>query len=106
VYSIFLNLISNSIKYSRPDVRSIIRISSRKDGNRIVLVFSDNGMGIDLEAAGKKIFGLYQRFHKHTEGKGVGLYMVKTQVEALGGRISVTSDLNVGTMFTLVFEET
>lgn len=105
MYSIFLNLISNSIKYRRPDAEPIIKISSIKRGKGIILVFNDNGLGIDLEKAGKRIFGLYQRFHEQKEGKGVGLYMVKTEVEALGGQISVTSELNVGTTFTLVFEE-
>jgi PAS domain S-box-containing protein len=102
--SIFYNLISNSIKYKRPDVDAVIKITSsegsREDGVR--LVFSDNGMGIDLASAGSKVFGLYKRFHPlHAEGKGMGLFMVKTQVETLGGEISIKSEVNKGTEFTI-----
>ncbi|UPT69246.1 MAG: ATP-binding protein [Sphingobacteriales bacterium JAD_PAG50586_3] len=68
------------------------------------LVFTDNGMGIDLEKNGTKVFGLYKRFHSHTEGKGMGLYMVKSQVESLGGTINISSQLNIGTTFTLRFK--
>jgi signal transduction histidine kinase len=59
---------------------------------------------MDLTSKGDKIFGLYNRFHSHVEGKGMGLFMVKTQVESLGGKISVASELNKGTEFTMVFE--
>lgn len=67
------------------------------------MVFQDNGLGIDL-TRGEKIFGLYKRFHPHIEGKGMGLFMVKTQVEALGGKITVKSEPNKGTEFTILFE--
>lgn len=105
MHSIFYNLISNSIKYSKPNVHPIIRIKSKKEGNKITLLFQDNGLGIDLKINGGKIFGLYKRFHSHTEGKGLGLFMVKTQVEAIGGKISVDSKPNHGTTFTIVFEK-
>lgn len=102
LYSIFYNLISNSIKYRRPGVTPIIRISSRKVSDRTYLIFQDNGMGIDLELQGAKIFGLYKRFHgSHAEGKGMGLFMVKTQVETLGGKIGVESQVDEGTSFTI-----
>ncbi|TND10248.1 MAG: PAS domain-containing protein [Bacteroidetes bacterium] len=102
--SIFYNLILNSIKYRMPDACPIIRITGRKEEGRIFLSFRDNGLGIDLEAQGNKIFGLYKKFHFHTEGKGMGLYMVKTQVETLGGKISVKSKLNHGTEFLVELE--
>jgi signal transduction histidine kinase len=70
----------------------------------MALVFSDNGLGIDLERKAKHIFGLYKRFHGHVEGKGMGLFMVKTQVELLGGHISVQSLVNQGTSFRIEFE--
>ena len=60
-------------------------------------------MGIDLNRRGKQVFGLYKRFHSHAEGKGVGLYMVKTQVETLGGKISIQSEVNKGTEFIIEF---
>lgn len=103
LYSILLNLISNAIKYRRSDKVPVISISTRMVNNQIEITVSDNGLGLDLELHGSKIFGLYKKFHHHIEGKGMGLYMVKTQVELLGGRISVDSKLNKGTTFTLVF---
>jgi PAS domain S-box-containing protein len=103
MYSIFYNLISNSIKYQRPNVQPIIEINSTKQNGMIILKFKDNGLGIDLKSKGDKIFGLYNRFHSHVEGKGMGLFMVKTQVEAMGGKISVASQLNKGTEFTIEF---
>lgn len=102
--SIFYNLIDNSIKYSKPDEDILIEIKSKKKKGKTILTFADNGLGFDMETKGDKIFGLYNRFHPHIEGKGMGLYMVKTQVEAIGGKITVTSEINKGTQFTIVFE--
>jgi PAS domain S-box-containing protein len=100
--SIFYNLISNSVKYKQPGVDPVIRISSHADTEGTRLVFSDNGIGIDLAAHGAKVFGLYKRFHPTlAEGKGMGLFMVKTQVETLGGEIKVKSEVNKGTEFTI-----
>ncbi|HMJ70219.1 MAG TPA: PAS domain S-box protein [Cyclobacteriaceae bacterium] len=100
--SIFFNLITNSIKYKQPDVDPVINITSDVDPEGIKLVFSDNGIGIDLVTQGTKVFGLYKRFHPgHAEGKGMGLFMVKTQVETLGGEISIKSAVNKGTEFTI-----
>jgi signal transduction histidine kinase len=104
LHSIFFNLISNSIKYRRHDVKPVIEIVSSKKENGIELLFRDNGLGIDMARKGEEIFGLYKRFHPHIEGKGVGLYMVKTQVETLGGRISLTSEVNKGTEFKILLE--
>lgn len=106
LYSIFYNLISNSVKYSRQDTACIIDIkSSRVKKNKIELVFKDNGMGIDLEQHGDHVFGLYKRFHPSIEGHGIGLFMVKTQVETLGGKISIASEVNKGTEFKIEFND-
>ena len=102
-YSIFYNLISNAIKYSRPDVPLLIEVHSRRENAVAVIVFKDNGLGIDLKSHGEQLFGLYKRFHQHVEGKGMGLFMVKTQLETLGGNISVTSTVNEGSEFMIVF---
>jgi signal transduction histidine kinase len=104
LYSIFYNLISNSIKYRREQVQCLIEIKSSLVNNKLQLVFTDNGMGIDLKKNGEQLFGLYKRFHTNAEGKGLGLFMVKTQVEALNGKISVKSKENEGTMFKIEFE--
>lgn len=103
LYSIFFNLISNSIKYRRQQGHSIIEICSRLQKNKMELIFTDNGMGIDLKKNGDQVFGLYKRFHSNIEGKGMGLFMVKTQVETLGGKISVKSEENKGTEFKIEF---
>lgn len=91
LFSIFYNLISNSIKYRRPEEEAIIQIKALKKGDGIILVFRDNGKGIDLAKNGKMLFGLYKRFDLTIEGRGMGLFMVKTQVEALGGTIEAES---------------
>lgn len=84
--SIFYNLLSNSIKYRNQEQKLNIFIKSelQKD-NKVLISFTDNGMGIDLEKYKNKIFGLYKRFHHHVQGKGMGLYLIKTQVERMGG---------------------
>lgn len=101
VYSIFYNLIYNSIKYQNPQVNPIIEIKSKQLEKGIKLTFTDNGSGIDLKKEGDKIFGLYKRFHPDIAGKGIGLFMVKTQLETMGGNISVASEPNIGTAFTI-----
>ena len=102
--SIFHNLISNSIKYKQPGVPLICEISTKKNDDNIRLLFKDNGMGIDLNKTGDQVFELYKRFHiGAAEGKGMGLFMVKTHVESLGGNIRVSSEVNKGTEFTIEF---
>ena len=105
LYSIFYNLVINSIKYKRTELNPIIEIKSARTNQGIEIIFKDNGLGIDLEKKGDQVFGLYKRFHYHTEGKGMGLYMVKTQVETLGGKISIHSQVNKGTEFHIRFEQ-
>jgi signal transduction histidine kinase len=102
--SIFLNLITNSIRYADPERKIIIDIKSRitRKGN-FQLLFSDNGLGMDMQKVGDEIFGLYKVFHKHPDSKGMGLYLVHSQVTALGGTITVDSKVGVGTTFTITF---
>ena len=105
IYSIFYNLISNSIKYRQIGVPLVLDIKSQTTKDKMILVFKDNGLGIDIEGKNSQVFGLYKRFHPHTaEGKGIGLFMVKTQVEALGGKIHLNSEVNKGTEFIIEFE--
>jgi PAS domain S-box-containing protein len=102
VFSIFDNLIINAIKYRKPDVPPVIELRSEKHHDQVIIRFKDNGMGIDLDRYGEQVFGLYKRFHTTIEGKGMGLFMIKKQIEALGGSISVTSKVNEGTEFTVM----
>ena len=101
IHSIFYNLISNSIKYRHPERRPLINIKSSLLDGKINISFRDNGIGIDLEKHADHIFGLYKRFHFGVEGKGLGLFMVKTQLEVLGGTIRVNSEPGVGTEFII-----
>lgn len=102
LYSIFFNLLSNSIKYrddSRPLVVDIVGTSSSEYGAQIT--FADNGSGFDQEKAGTDVFKLYKRFHAQQGGRGMGLYLVKTHIEAMGGEIKVSSREGVGTRFII-----
>jgi signal transduction histidine kinase/tetratricopeptide (TPR) repeat protein len=104
LHSILYNLVSNAIKYRSPDRQSVINIKTSKvDENTICLMVKDNGLGMDLAKYGNMVFGLYKRFHFHKEGKGLGLYLVKTQIEALGGRIELDSEPGEGSAFYLYF---
>ncbi|KIC02758.1 histidine kinase [Flavobacterium sp. JRM] len=104
IESILLNLLTNSIKYRSEDRKLKITISANQIDDSISLIFKDNGIGIDLERNRDKVFGLYQRFHNYPDSKGLGLYLVKSQVETMGGTISIDSEVNKGTSFTLIFK--
>ncbi len=101
--SIFLNLLSNTLRYRSKDRIPEIYIESAINNSQVVLKISDNGLGINLDRHGHKIFGLNQVFHRHPDAKGIGLYMTKTQIEAMGGTIAVSSKVNEGTTFTIQF---
>ena len=104
VESILYNLISNSIKYRDPERTPYVAIKTTHEQEFVCLAVMDNGLGIDLHKYRQNIFSLYKRFHLHVEGKGLGLYLVKTQIEALGGRVEVRSQPNEGTTFHIYFK--
>ena len=101
--SIFLNLISNAIKYRDPNRTPLIKLKTFCKGDRVILSVQDNGVGIDMEKHRKKLFGLYKTFHDNENAQGVGLFLTKNQVEAMGGRISVNSKVGEGSKFTVMF---
>ncbi|MBZ0327697.1 MAG: PAS domain-containing sensor histidine kinase [Altibacter sp.] len=101
--SIFLNLITNAIKFKHPNRRPIIDICTYKVGDDSFLMIKDNGSGIDLQKYGSRVFNIYATFHSHEDSNGVGLFITKNQVEALQGTIHVESHVNVGTTFTIKF---
>jgi signal transduction histidine kinase len=105
VTSILYNLASNAIKYRSPLRPLHLKIQSAQENGMITLTVSDNGLGMNLDQFNRSIFGLYKRFHTHTEGKGLGLYLVKLQIESMGGTVEVTSEPNVGTTFKVYFKE-
>ena len=102
--SIFLNLFTNSLKYSSPERTPVLSLKARRQGTTLVFSFSDNGLGIDLERHREKLFGMYKTFHRHKDAKGIGLFITKNQVEAMNGKIEVSSTVDVGTTFKLSFE--
>lgn len=103
--SIFYNFISNALKYKHPKRNAKIEISTKDFPEHVCLIFKDNGIGIDLEKYRHKLFGLYQRFNLEKEGKGMGLYLCKTQIETLGGYVEVQSQVGEGTQFSIYFKK-
>ncbi len=97
--SILLNLITNAIKYRNPEKELKIKIAAKKTANFIELEVIDNGLGMDLEKIGAKLFGMYKTFHNHKDSRGIGLFITKNQIEALGGSIEVESEINKGSNF-------
>ncbi|MGZ3753268.1 MAG: sensor histidine kinase, partial [Mucilaginibacter sp.] len=103
--SVITNLVSNAMKYRKRDVPPVISLKTYTDQNgSVVLECTDNGMGIDLDKHGSKIFGLYKTFHEHKDAHGVGLFLIKTQIESQGGQITIESQVDVGTTFKIVFK--
>ena len=103
IESIITNLLTNSIKYKSVNTQLIIEISASLVNEETMIIFKDNGIGIDLDRNKDKVFGLYQKFHSYPDSKGLGLYLVKSQVEAMGGTITIESEVNVGTKFVMKF---
>lgn len=104
IKSIFLNLLTNSIKYAKPDHVPVITIQSKKTNGISQLIFSDEGLGFDMDKVKDKIFGLYEKFHNNSDSNGIGLYLVYNHITSLGGRIAVESKINEGATFTISFK--
>ncbi|MFA0963966.1 ATP-binding protein [Roseivirga sp. BDSF3-8] len=103
--SLLLNLITNAIKYRSPGRPPIIHITSFYKNGYKALSVADNGSGIDLEIHGHDVFKLHKRFHPNKPGKGIGLFMTKSQTESLGGSLEVASEKGKGSVFTVIFDD-
>jgi signal transduction histidine kinase len=102
--SILYNLVSNAIKYRNPENELLVEVKTSVLANQdIELIVRDNGLGFNLDEQRENIFKLYKRFHTHVDGKGLGLYLVKTQIDTLGGKIAIVSNINRGTTFRITF---
>lgn len=101
--SVFLNLLTNSLKYRSPERPCEIDIVAVNKKNKVELTVGDNGMGIDLEKYGEKLFGMYKTFHRNKDAKGIGLFITRNQIEAMGGSIRVKSHVDQGSEFLLEF---
>lgn len=99
--SIILNFLTNGIRYKANRKNSFVKVSSYYDKKNIVIQFQDNGLGIDLQKHKKNLFGMYKTFHDNKESKGIGLFISKRQIEAMGGKIEVESVINKGTTFKI-----
>lgn len=103
--SILVNFLANAIKYHHPDRDPIIELDCVAENGKVVLTISDNGKGINLEKHGKDLFGMYKTFHGNTDAQGIGLYITKYQIEAMGGQVQVESEENKGSKFIIHFKQ-
>lgn len=103
--SIILNLISNAIKYRSPNRIGKIHISARKIPDYVLFEVTDNGLGLDLQRYGNKIFGMYKVFHENENARGLGLFLCKNQIETMKGKIEIESTEDLGTTFKVYFNE-
>lgn len=101
--SIIQNLITNAVKYSSPNRTLKIKVLTRILGDKKQLLVVDNGLGMDLNLIKDKIFGLNETFHQNTDARGLGLYLVKTQIEEMGGSIDFETELDKGSTFIVTF---
>ena len=103
--SILMNFITNAVKYKSPDRDPIIELSTTRTNGYTVLSIKDNGLGIDLNKYGDKLFGMYKTFHNNDEARGIGLYITKNQIDAMDGKVTTTSEVGKGTTFNIHFNE-
>jgi signal transduction histidine kinase len=97
--STFYNLLSNAIKFKSPDRKLIVSATSKRVNGHAIIEVRDNGLGFDTKLYQEKLFKLYKRFHSHVEGRGIGLYLIKAQIEALHGTIAAESRPGEGSLF-------
>lgn len=105
VHSILYNLLSNAIKYKSPKRDLKILVKTQLENGILKINFEDNGLGIDLTQYQGSLFKLFKRFHTHVEGRGLGLYLIKSQIESLNGSIHVSSKVDQGTHFEILIPE-
>ncbi len=101
--SILNNTIDNAIKYHSPDRPSTVALKTEVIDDYVCFSISDNGLGIDLKRQEKKMFGMFNRFHNHVEGSGVGLYIVKKLMDENEGKVEILSEVDKGTTIKLYF---
>ncbi|NNE30986.1 MAG: PAS domain S-box protein [Winogradskyella sp.] len=101
--SIVLNFLTNAIKYRAEERPLVVSIDSELKDKYVVLKIKDNGLGINLEAHGDRLFTLNGTFHKHKDSRGIGLFITKNHIESIGGKIEVDSAVGVGTCFSISF---
>ena len=101
--SILLNFLSNAIKYASPDRQPQIQFKTTIKQKQVELTISDNGLGIDLTKYQDRIFGMYKTFHGNKDARGIGLFITKNQIDAMGGKVAISSEPDKGSIFTITF---
>jgi PAS domain S-box-containing protein len=102
--SIVLNFLSNAIKYSHPGRPPVVTLRCYQAEQQTVLEIADNGIGIDMKLHGDKLFGMYKTFNGNVDAKGIGLFITKNQIEAMGGKVEAQSKVDIGTTFCVYFK--
>lgn len=105
IESVLTNLISNAIKFRQPGRKLNISIEVESQEKYFILKIKDNGTGIDLDLHGQKLFGMYKTFHSNKDSRGLGLFITKNQVDAMGGKIEVESEVGKGTTFKIYIKK-
>lgn len=103
--SIVLNFLTNAIKYKSDKRTPIIELTSYLKDDYVVFLIKDNGLGIDMDKFGDKLFEMYKTFHYNEDAIGIGLFITKNHIESLGGKIEVSSEVDVGTEFTICLKK-
>ena len=102
--SVLLNVLTNAIKYRSPNRALQVNIQAEREAHQTIIKVTDNGLGIDLKLHRAKLFGMYKTFHKHKDARGIGLFITKNQIEAMGGTIDVESTVDEGTTFIITLK--
>ena len=97
--SILQNLITNAIRYKHPERDPEISLYTYEENGKVHLLVKDNGLGIDLEKHGEELFKIYKTFHGNDDALGLGLFLTRNEVEAMGGEINVESKVGKGSKF-------
>lgn len=99
--SIILNFLTNAIKYRSKARQAKIELSAKLENNYVILKVKDNGLGIDLNKHGNAIFQMYKTFHNNNDATGIGLFITKNHIESIGGKVTVTSEVGIGSTFSV-----
>ena len=103
--SIILNFLTNAIKYRSAKRTLIIELSTSIDNEFVVFKIRDNGLGIDLDKYGDKLFQMYKTFHYNEDAIGIGLFITRNHIESLGGKVEVKSEVDQGTEFSIYLKK-
>ncbi|WP_396601898.1 PAS domain S-box protein [Algibacter sp. R77976] len=99
--SIILNFLTNAIKYRSEKRLPKIRLTASVQDDYVIFKIGDNGLGIDMEKYGDKLFQMYNTFHSNKDAVGLGLFITRNHIESLGGKVIVTSEVDVGSEFSI-----